>query len=173
MAHKFFCDLNGIEVYTIQYVLPFSVRADHVITSGHIDSKKKRLLIAIAPLVVNTLVFLVLIFPLKSLILVMQQNSGISERDALETLLGRNLSYSLLLWIGVCASLHALPSNQDMEEILACLQNKIIKILLRGLQELLNNELFRLGLMMLFSYALSKFVGFVCRVYIMAYSSFL
>ena len=62
IAHRFFCDVHNIPVYAVSYFSPLSKRAGCVIYQ-ETDNVFHRFLIAIGPLIINSLFCMLLAFP--------------------------------------------------------------------------------------------------------------
>ena len=122
VAHKFFCDITNVDVYEIYYFKPFASTAGHVI---HAPTKNiyKMFLIAIAPLIINSVVCMLLTFP----------------HGATHFLGTDNIEYDLDLlfwiyliigWMGYSIGFHAIPSNQDMSNLVEMAESRIAKSIL-------------------------------------------
>ncbi|MCX5921804.1 MAG: metalloprotease family protein [Candidatus Dependentiae bacterium] len=107
MAHKFFCDIGNVPVYVVHFFRPGDKTAGCVIHASANDVKKSYL-IAIGPLLINSVVCMLLLFP-RSIV-------GLLETDFIGH--SHSTAYSILEWLGFSIGLHAIPSNQDMNEVI-------------------------------------------------------
>jgi hypothetical protein len=100
IAHKFFCDMTNVKVYDVCY---FQVGdpTGYVIHEPTKDLKHA-FLIAIGPLIINSLLCIILTFPFTL------------PAFALETEDISILSY-ILGWLGISIGMHAMPSNVDID----------------------------------------------------------
>lgn len=107
-AHRFFADWAKVPVYKACY---FRVGnpAGYVI-HGPVKGLKNSLLISIGPLIINTILCALLtfsaIFPI--FILEAAEYNGV---------------FILLAWVGFSIGMHAFPSNEDMENLVAEVKN--------------------------------------------------
>ncbi len=103
IAHKFFCDIAKIPVYEVCY-FQFGDPCGYVV---HAPATRLQdsLLIALGPLVVNTVLCALLTFPAIFPITILSIQDG-------------NVVFLVLLWLGISIGMHAFPSNQDMKEFL-------------------------------------------------------
>lgn len=110
IAHRLFCDINDVDVYEIKYFNFLSRKAGHVVHAGT-PNFGHALLISIAPLIVNTLVCMLLTFPYGIKVLL--------GTDFVQTPSIINHYLQLfILWIGYSVGFNAIPSNQDMANLL-------------------------------------------------------
>jgi hypothetical protein len=110
MAHRFFCDIAGVPVYSVSY---FRVGnpAGYVI-HGPATKLKSAFLISIGPLIVNTVLCSLLSFTAVIPIFILE----VTER--------RHLASALLLWwVAISMGMHAFPSSADMANFNALVQN--------------------------------------------------
>jgi len=103
-AHRFFADWAKVPVYQVCY---FRVGnpAGYVI-HGPVKGLKNSFLISVGPLIINTVLCALLTF------------SAIFPMFILEAA-EYNWIFILLAWIGFSIGMHAFPSNEDMENLLA------------------------------------------------------
>jgi hypothetical protein len=108
-AHRLFADLTGVAVYKVCY---FRVGnpAGYVL-HGPTPSLRSALLIAVGPLIVNTLLCSLITFPA----ILAFHVSDIS---------GMGLVQLLLLWAGFSMGMHAIPSNTDMQGLVAAVKRQ-------------------------------------------------
>lgn len=110
ISHRLMCDLLVVPVYEIRYFDFDSERAGHVI-HGKTRDTFDSLLISVAPLFINSLICLILIFPFcASLYIIDAPIPHIYSNSS-------NFFSIILLWLGFSALVHAKPSNQDMESV--------------------------------------------------------
>lgn len=108
IAHKFFCDIARVPVYKVCY---FQWRAPYgYVIHGATEVLGKSFLIAVGPLIVNTILCALLTFP------AVYPSFMLSVTDF-------NPIFLLLMWIGISIGMHAFPSNQDMEELLSIIES--------------------------------------------------
>lgn len=104
MSHKFFCDYFNVKVANVNYFkisnLSGSVHHEPVLNANH------NAIIALAPLAVNSLTFLILAIPYISILA--------HGTDFVETF--SVLDY-FLIWIVLSCGLTALPSTTDLDSI--------------------------------------------------------
>ena len=100
IAHRFFCDLTKVPVYKVSY-FDFESFGGYVI-HGEAKGLGKNFLISIGPLIVNTILCALFMFPAVFPFLILYDKS-----------IG---SVTLLLaWLGLSIGMHAFPSNHDMQ----------------------------------------------------------
>ncbi len=104
MAHKFFCDRYNIPVYDVKY-FAMSKHAGHVI-HAHVTDSRKNAIIALAPLLINSVVCFVLLFP--KILPIMMETSFVSVYT---------FSDIFLIWVGLSCGFNALPSKTDLSNI--------------------------------------------------------
>lgn len=111
IAHRLFCDITGVTVYGIKYFF-LDPDSDTVGCVWHGGSNRisDNLLIALAPLLVNTIVCCICTFPYMSQMYLLGECIS-HEHYSIQ------FSYSVLAWIGLSAGGHAFPSDQDMQSI--------------------------------------------------------
>jgi hypothetical protein len=108
IAHRFFCDVAGVPVYAVSYI---RVRnpAGYVI-HGPAENLKSAFLISIGPLIVNTLLCSLISFAAVIPIFLLEAaDAGIVPR--------------VLLWVGISIGMHAFPSDTDMKNFTALVQD--------------------------------------------------
>ncbi|HLO84629.1 MAG TPA: hypothetical protein VK203_06395 [Nostocaceae cyanobacterium] len=103
-AHKFFCDLAKVPVYEVCY-FRIGNPAGYV-EHGKVRNLKDALLIAVGPLIINTILCAVLTYPVVL--------SEFLTKDA-DT---NPLITFLLIWVGYSIGMHAFPSNEDIKNFL-------------------------------------------------------
>lgn len=99
-AHRFFCDLAHVPVYKVSY-FRLGNPSGYVI-HGKVNGLKSAFLIAIGPLIVNTLVCMLLTWPIIFPLFILGDASV-------------STMYLVLMWVGFSVGMHAFPSNQDMD----------------------------------------------------------
>lgn len=104
IAHRFFCDLAKVPVYDVRY-FKFGNHAGHVI-HGEVKGIRNAFLIAIGPLIVNSLLCIILAFPLTFPLIVFGSTEGGANNIP---------GIGLLLYLSISIGMHAFPSNQDMK----------------------------------------------------------
>jgi hypothetical protein len=122
VAHRFFCDVQGVSVFAIDYFSAGSKVAGHVIHQPT-DSLRKAFLIGIAPYIVNSVICMLLTVPY-----------GVSFNLGTHFMLDE---HSLLLWlqgivawVGFSAGFHAIPSNQDVKGLVDKAESNAAKIII-------------------------------------------
>jgi hypothetical protein len=107
IAHRFFCDVSGVPVYAVCYVRVGNP-AGYVI-HGPVKNLKSAFLISIGPLIVNTLLCSVISFAaVVPMFILKVADTSIASR--------------VLIWVGVSMGMHAFPSNVDMANFSALVQ---------------------------------------------------
>ena len=122
ISHRFFCDIYNIEVYSIDYFVPFSDRAGCV-KRKQIDTLRQEFFIAIGPLIINSLVCIMLTFPMAC-----SWYSGIPFLNFFSTL--ECAIHIFVAWVGYSAGLWAIPSTQDVSGLIDMAQSKFTKYIL-------------------------------------------
>lgn len=102
IAHKFMCDILQVPVYRINYFSLGTNQTEHV-HHHKIDNINQDFLIAMAPLLINTLVGILFTLPYMSTIII--THDGIPGYIQI-----------FLYWIGMSAAIHAFPSNEDIHD---------------------------------------------------------
>lgn len=100
IAHRFFCDIAKVPVYSICY-FRFGNPSGYV-THGEVKGIKNAFLISIGPLIINSLLCMILTLPLTFPMFILNAES-------------MNPALGILAWIGFSIGMHAFPSNQDMK----------------------------------------------------------
>jgi len=101
IGHRIFCHLTGVPVYAVRYY-KFWGKPSGFVIHGPPPTLKAALLIAIGPLILNTLLCSLLTFSaVVPLIILKDSNTAFPDL--------------LLMWFGISAGMHAFPSNHDME----------------------------------------------------------
>ncbi|MEW9823695.1 MAG: hypothetical protein AB2992_00515 [Candidatus Symbiodolus clandestinus] len=101
IAHRFFADLLNIPVYRVNYFTLNNGNDGGGIELSPTDSVKAALLVALGPLIINTLLCAIISFPPASLL----------EGD-------ENFLWRLLYWLGISIGMYAIPSNSDLDYLL-------------------------------------------------------
>jgi hypothetical protein len=104
IAHRFFCDIHNVPVFSIHYFIPFSKTAGCV-RHAYTDNFTHSFFISIGPLLINSLVCILLTLPYGTM--------KFLGTDFVHSQF--NFLYYILAWIGYSAGVHAFPSNQDMQ----------------------------------------------------------
>ncbi len=112
IAHRLFCDLAHVPVYKIRYYRVRSNPAGYVI-HGPVDKLKDAFLIAIGPLIVNTVLCSILTFIPSFQIL-------LGDHDFSPVLF-------ILFWLGISIGMHAFPSNEDAKNLVEQIKQKKTK----------------------------------------------
>jgi hypothetical protein len=125
MAHKFFCDYFNIKVFKVSY-FRVSSQAGHVIHEP-VYCPNQNAIIALAPLLVNSVVCFVLLSPY--LISWKLESAFLWKFSAFNM---------FLIWVGLSCGLSALPSSTDIKNISNDTIGKytVIKIIVRCLNAL-------------------------------------
>ncbi|MCL5876036.1 MAG: metalloprotease family protein [Candidatus Dependentiae bacterium] len=147
IAHRFVCDIFKIPVYEVMYFEMDSSRAGHVIHQK-VDSVTKNFLIAVAPLLFNTVVCMIFTFPYSS--------ASYITGDSIP-----NFFSAILWWIGMSAGINAFPSNQDVAN-LSCSEEETT--FFAGLVQLIVqclNFLRRVWLDFLYAYGISLILPYL------------
>lgn len=110
IAHRIFCHWAGVPVYDVRYFRPMANPAGYVV-HGTPPNLRSGLLIAIGPLIVNSLLCMLLTFA-SAIPLVVLQDSQMPAASG------------FLFWIGISAGMHAFPSNHDADEFLNLMYEK-------------------------------------------------
>jgi hypothetical protein len=101
IGHRLFCHLTGVPVYQVRYY-KFWGKPSGFVIHGPAPSLKAALLIAIGPLILNTLLCSLLTFSAVVPLFILKDSST-AFPDV------------LLMWFGISAGMHAFPSNHDMD----------------------------------------------------------
>lgn len=104
MAHKFFCDYFNVKVFKVAY-FRISSQAGHVIHEP-VYNCNQNAIIALAPLLVNSLACLMLLSPY--FIITNLGTSCLWKVSSLDV---------FLIWVGLSCGLSALPSSTDVRNI--------------------------------------------------------
>jgi len=150
ISHRFFCDIQNIDVYAINYFQPFSKKAGHVIyrpTNNFFHS----FFIAIGPLIINSLVCILLTFPAGC-------NAYLDTDFVDYSSSFVSLAYLIMQWIGYSIGFHAMPSNKDMSGLKTMVHSWWARTILgnfTGIIGLFNITLIGPLLRILFAYGLS------------------
>lgn len=124
IAHRFFCDINNVPVYEIRYFKLWNRVAGHVVYKPT-NNVKHDFLIAIAPLIVNSLFCMLLTLSI-----------GIRFYFGTDFIFGTgssvfdNLLEMALIWIGYSIGYNAIPSNQDVARLVDYSESRLSKYLL-------------------------------------------
>lgn len=118
IAHRLACDMLGIRVYKVCY-FQLNHKKLGYITHENIYSIKQDMLIAFAPLILNSIVCIILTFPFMTHFVVLE-----TFRYDLSI---NNVIYLINAWIGFSAGLHSFPSDTDISYLKATLKKKISK----------------------------------------------
>jgi len=110
IAHRFFCDVTNVPVYAIRYFIPLSTTSGCVIHE-RTDSLVKAFLIGCGPLIINSLVCMVLTMPYGTSYIF--GTSFIVPQGPV-----MNCTYWFVTWFGFCAGISAIPSNQDVTQLI-------------------------------------------------------
>jgi len=102
ITHKFMCDILGVTVYDVKY-FSFEDVSWYVIYD-ETDSLWKHFLIAITPFIINSLICILLTFPIAISIFYL-------EIDI------ENPVLFILAWVGISAWVHAIPYSQDIKNL--------------------------------------------------------
>lgn len=151
IAHRFFCDITKVPVYSVSY---FDLSSSNPGTVSHKQTfvLKKAFLISIGPLIINTFGCILLTLPY----MISYDIVGY----------GIKIVYLFLAWLGFSMGIHALPSKQDINNILKVLKRPrkkavpyIIKITLAFLN--LAHLLRYVGYDFWYAYFTSKIILFI------------
>jgi hypothetical protein len=105
LAHEFFCRRFGIIVYEVKYFRPWLNPAGYVL-HGKTTSYKQEFWISVGPFIINTLLAVIICFPVSTLFF----DLGAFNINPL---------YYVLLWLGVSIGMHAFPSSGDAKNLWA------------------------------------------------------
>lgn len=106
IAHKFACDYFNVPVYEVNYFRPLDKKAGHVCHGGN-DSFWVLFLIGIAPFILNSILCVVLTFPVG--VRFYLGTFFLGSPSVLREVLGL-----ILYWAGLSIGFNAIPSSQDM-----------------------------------------------------------
>lgn len=131
LAHQLFCDLYNIPVYEVCYLNPGA--EDGIV--GHVlhrptESVAASWSIALAPLLVNSLVCMLFNFPFSTI-----RAFGLEDQINLHGFLLHS-GYVVLQLIGVAAGIHAMPSNQDVKGLTELNQPFVMRLLAIAVQSI-------------------------------------
>lgn len=106
ISHRFMCDILNIKVYKVKYFC-LKNRDGIVGFVQHepVNDLSSNILIGFAPLIINTIFCMILTFPF-------------NFSYALTGEYMPNIYNSILLYIGMSCGFNAIPSDQDMENII-------------------------------------------------------
>jgi len=122
ISHRFFCDIYNIPVYAISYFSPLSKKAGHVI-HGRTDNIYHKFLIAIGPLIINSIICMLLTFPFACSVYL-----HTTFVDYVCPSL--SLPFAIMAWIGYSSGFNAIPSNQDMNGLVEKASSAFGKLIL-------------------------------------------
>jgi hypothetical protein len=108
MAHRFFCDSARVPVYAVSYIRVGNP-AGYVV-HGPVKNLKDAFLISIGPLIVNTAMCSLISFAAVVPIAILEVADP-------------SITSVVLMWVGVSMGMHAFPSNTDMDNFSAIVQN--------------------------------------------------
>ncbi|MGZ6251399.1 MAG: hypothetical protein ACXWL2_05185 [Candidatus Chromulinivorax sp.] len=120
ISHRFMCDIFNIPVYQIDY---FALEEDSVgkVIHQKIYSYRKSFFIAMAPLFINTFIAMLLTIPLS----ICSSTNGIIPASSNFLI---NFLFKIISWMGFTIGLHAIPSNQDVNNLKELAHTKTLKI---------------------------------------------
>ncbi|MCU0323905.1 MAG: metalloprotease family protein [Spirosomaceae bacterium] len=105
IAHRFFCDLTNTKVYQVKYFeFSNSFRVAGYVSHEEPKTLMAKILICIAPLIINT--FLCLVFSCPIIITI-----------ATGTAIVIGFPHLILLWVSISVGCHAIPSPQDTNSL--------------------------------------------------------
>lgn len=112
ISHRFMCDIFEVPVYRAFYFIPFSKQAGAVFHE-RVYNFGQHLVIAMAPLLFNTLFCMLFTLPLAASQYIMSNSfaevgTSVSHYGTL---------YSILWWVGISMGANAFPSNHDIEQV--------------------------------------------------------
>src|SRR3989339_1346123 len=107
IAHRFVCDMLGVRVYHVCY-FSLSKEASGYVMHENITSAFHVFLIAIAPLFINSIICMLLLFPFGFAKIL--DTTFIFEEFTIN-----NIIHYLVIWAGFSIGYHAMPSNVDMQ----------------------------------------------------------
>ena len=122
IAHRFFCDIFNVPVYEIHYFRPLSKTAGHV-RHRATDSLFSSFFIGMAPLFINSLLCMILTFPIA-----ITKFFGTSFLPSIIPI--NNILSLILYWVGFSIGFNAIPSKQDISGLVALTDSRIKKALL-------------------------------------------
>ena len=122
IAHRFFCDLFNVSVVEINYFRPLDKTAGHV---RHVatDNFWVSFLIGIAPFLINTIICMILTFPMG--VKFYWGTAFLESPSASVAILGL-----ILFWVGFSIGFNAIPSKQDMSGLWDKAHSRTAKCLL-------------------------------------------
>jgi len=150
IAHRFFCDINNVPVYGIDYFNLGSKVAGSVFYEKP-NSAWHSFFIAIAPLIINSLVCMLLTMPFGIQFLL---NTSFVDGSY-------PLSYLFISWVGYSIGFHAIPSNQDVKGLIEEAPSgfsKFIFIIFTGIIYLFNIEYIGFFFHLAYAFAISFFL---------------
>jgi hypothetical protein len=146
IAHRFFCDVFNVDVYHIRYFIPLMQKAGHVVHAPT-DNLCHRFFIGAGPLIINSLVCMILTFP-AGCIYYLDVEFAKNSSFIVPTL------YAILSWIGYSIGIHAMPSDQDVNDLVSLAKPNFSKLFIQGFVELVMFfNLNYLGFLLRISYA--------------------
>lgn len=113
-AHRFFCDYFRVPVYEVCYFAPISQQSGYVIHQTT-NNLKAKTFIAMGPLIINTLLCMLFSFPL------------MASHKVTGDIADGNPLFTFLMWIGLSAGMHAIPSNVDINNLLPDIKTALRK----------------------------------------------
>jgi len=118
LAHQIFCYLCKVPVYEVKY---FRLQNPcGYVAHEHIDNPFKNLIVSIGPLIINTLLGAIILFPAS-----IEMTAFSVSNDSLNM-----LSY----WLGISIIMHAFPSTGDANNLVSSvLHNKDVNIFIKVL----------------------------------------
>lgn len=109
IAHRLACDFFNVPVYEVNYFRPLDKTAGHVLHEDS-DSFWVSFLIGIAPFILNSILCMILTFPMG--IRFYLGTSFLGSPSHFREILG-----IILCWAGLSIGFNAIPSNQDISVV--------------------------------------------------------
>lgn len=115
ISHRLLCDIFKVPVFEVNY---FNMETERVgfVRHQHTDKLMHNLLIGLAPLFINTVLCMILTFPLSATMYI--------TGEAIP-----NFFNIVLWWIGFSIGVHAFPSDQDLAYVALIAQERNILVL--------------------------------------------
>jgi hypothetical protein len=107
-AHRFFCDLQGVPVYHVQYFIPGSKTAGQVLHAH--TTARHALWIAYAPLIINSALCMILTFPCAAKIMLGTECAAVPSGLA-------SMLYKVSVWLGFSIGFNSVPSKHDVQDV--------------------------------------------------------
>jgi hypothetical protein len=110
IAHRLFCDLTNTPVYHVTYFTIFDGERAGCVVHLRPTRVRHSFLIALAPLIINSLVCMILTIHTGTNLLMSWTSCCYNPPHMV-------ITKFLIFWVGISAGLHAIPSNTDLDSI--------------------------------------------------------